>query len=117
MLLWSTRLIAGFGAVSLAAHEILRQIWVFSNQVGRVSPCMQACPLQGTTAGQQRGKTRRSGWPLTGRKGSLLEQLHAGQTSSAHAALLTAPRTPSSPRAACQAYTCLDIATQVRHAA
>ncbi|KAL4548701.1 hypothetical protein Ndes2526B_g01254 [Nannochloris sp. 'desiccata'] len=32
MLMWATKLIAGFGAVSLAAHEILRQIWVFSNQ-------------------------------------------------------------------------------------
>lgn len=32
MLLWSTKLIAGFGAVSLAAHEILRQIFIFSNQ-------------------------------------------------------------------------------------
>ncbi|EFN56262.1 hypothetical protein CHLNCDRAFT_57674 [Chlorella variabilis] len=32
MLMWATRLIAGFGAVGLAAHEILRQIWVFSNQ-------------------------------------------------------------------------------------
>lgn len=31
-LMWATRLIAGFGAVGLAAHEILRQIWVFSNQ-------------------------------------------------------------------------------------
>ena len=30
--MWATRLIAGFGAVGLAAHEILRQIWVFSNQ-------------------------------------------------------------------------------------
>lgn len=32
MLMWATKLIAGFGAVALAAHEILRQIWVFSNQ-------------------------------------------------------------------------------------
>ncbi|PSC70934.1 MATE efflux family isoform A [Micractinium conductrix] len=32
MLMWATRLIAGFGAVGLAAHEILRQIWVLSNQ-------------------------------------------------------------------------------------
>ncbi|KAI7846376.1 hypothetical protein COHA_000087 [Chlorella ohadii] len=32
MLMWATRLIAGFGAVGLAAHEVLRQIWVFSNQ-------------------------------------------------------------------------------------
>jgi putative MATE family efflux protein len=32
ILMWSTKLIAGFGAASLAAHEILRQIWVFSNQ-------------------------------------------------------------------------------------
>ena len=32
MLLWSTKLIAGFGAVALAAHEILRQVWVLSNQ-------------------------------------------------------------------------------------
>ena len=31
-LMWATKTIAGFGAVSLAAHEILRQIWVFSNQ-------------------------------------------------------------------------------------
>lgn len=36
MLMWATRLIAGFGAVGLAAHEVLRQIWVFSNQVGGV---------------------------------------------------------------------------------
>ena len=32
MLMWATKLIAGFGAVTLAAHEILRQVWVFSNQ-------------------------------------------------------------------------------------
>lgn len=32
MLMWATKLIAGFGAVALASHEILRQIWVFSNQ-------------------------------------------------------------------------------------
>jgi Na+-driven multidrug efflux pump len=32
VLLFATQLIAGFGAVSMAAHEILRQIWVFSNQ-------------------------------------------------------------------------------------
>jgi putative MATE family efflux protein len=32
MLLWSTKLIAGFGAVALASHEILRQVWVLSNQ-------------------------------------------------------------------------------------
>jgi len=31
-LMWATKLIAGFGAVSLASHEIIRQIWVFSNQ-------------------------------------------------------------------------------------
>eukprot|EP00887_Chlorella_sp_A99_P007431 scaffold2.g7431.t1 len=33
MIMWATKLIAGFGAVGLAAHEILRQIWVVSNQL------------------------------------------------------------------------------------
>lgn len=32
ILMWATKLITGVGAVALAAHEILRQIWVFSNQ-------------------------------------------------------------------------------------
>lgn len=32
MLMWATKLVAGAGAAALAAHEILRQIWVFSNQ-------------------------------------------------------------------------------------
>lgn len=31
-LIWATKLIAALGAANLAAHEILRQIWVFSNQ-------------------------------------------------------------------------------------
>ena len=32
VLMWATKLIAGLGAVCMAAHEILRQIWVLSNQ-------------------------------------------------------------------------------------
>lgn len=32
VLMWATKLIAGVGAIALAAHEILRQIWLFSNQ-------------------------------------------------------------------------------------
>ena len=32
MLMWATKLIAAFGAVSLAAHEVIRIIWVMSNQ-------------------------------------------------------------------------------------